>query len=56
LAIIKPTLIILHINVWRCGYGKITICLEAGIESKMRAAAKSINLSQSKWVANLIKE
>ncbi len=36
--------------------GQVTIYLDDEIEAKMRAAAQSQNLSQSKWVAQLIKE
>lgn len=36
--------------------GQVTIYLEDEVEAKMRAAAKSKHLSQSKWVAQLIKE
>ncbi len=36
--------------------GQVTIYLEDEIEAKMRKAAKSMHLSQSKWIANLIKE
>ena len=36
--------------------GQVTIYLEDEIEAKMRDAAKSMHLSQSKWIANLIKE
>ncbi len=36
--------------------GQVTIYLEDELEAKMRQAAKSIHLSQSKWIANLIKE
>lgn len=36
--------------------GQVTIYLEDEIENKMRSSAKSMNLSQSKWIANLIKE
>ncbi len=36
--------------------GQVTIYLEAEIEAKMRKAAKSMNLSQSKWISTLIKE
>ena len=34
--------------------GQVTIYLEDMIETKMRSAAKSMHLSQSKWIANLI--
>ncbi len=36
--------------------GQVTIYLEDEIEAKMRSASKSVNLSQSKWIANIIKE
>lgn len=36
--------------------GQVTIYLEADIEAKMRQAAKSMNVSQSKWISSLIKE
>ncbi|MBF0236786.1 MAG: CopG family transcriptional regulator [SAR324 cluster bacterium] len=36
--------------------GQVTIYLEDEIAHKMRSAAKSMNLSQSRWIANLIKE
>lgn len=36
--------------------GQVTIYLEDNIESKMRSAAKSMHLSQSKWIASLIEE
>ena len=36
--------------------GQVTIYLEDEIEVKMRSAAKAMNLSQSKWIANIIKE
>lgn len=36
--------------------GQVTIYLDDESETKMRAAAKSSHLSQSKWVARLIKE
>jgi hypothetical protein len=36
--------------------GQVTIYLEAEIEAKMRKAAKSMNLSQSKWISTLIME
>ncbi|MFV2056067.1 MAG: CopG family transcriptional regulator [Thiohalomonadales bacterium] len=35
--------------------GQVTIYLEDDIEIKMCAAAKSANLSKSKWIAKLIK-
>lgn len=36
--------------------GQVTIYLEDDVAKKMREAAKSMNISQSKWVAGLIKE
>jgi len=36
--------------------GQVTIYLEDEIEAKMRNAAKSMHLSQSKWISTLIKE
>ncbi|WP_058023138.1 CopG family transcriptional regulator [Pseudohongiella spirulinae] len=36
--------------------GQVTIYLEDDIEKKMNAAAKSSQLSKSKWIAQLIKE
>ncbi len=36
--------------------GQVTIYIEDETEVKMRAAAKSQHLSQSKWISNLIKE
>jgi len=36
--------------------GQVTIYLDDEIESKMRASVKAMNLSKSKWIANLIKE
>jgi hypothetical protein len=36
--------------------GQVTIYLEAEIEAKMRKAAKSMHVSQSKWISTLIKE
>ncbi|MCJ8271341.1 MAG: hypothetical protein MJK04_18325 [Psychrosphaera sp.] len=36
--------------------GQVTIYLEKDVEQKMRMAAKTENLSQSKWIANIIKE
>jgi len=35
--------------------GQITIYLENGLEEKMKAVAKSEHLSQSKWIADLIR-
>lgn len=35
---------------------QVTIYLEPDLEAKMRAAAQAMNLSQSKWVANIIRE
>lgn len=36
--------------------GQITIYLDAETEIKLRTAAKAGNISQSKWVAELIRE
>lgn len=36
--------------------GQVTIYLDDNIERKMRSAAKSMHLSQSKWIAGLIEE
>ncbi len=36
--------------------GQVTIYLDDELEAKMRSASKSMNLSQSKWIANAIKE
>lgn len=36
--------------------GQLTIYLDAETEKKMREAAERNGLSQSKWVANLIRE
>lgn len=36
--------------------GQVTIYLEEEIESKMRSTAKAMNISKSKWIANVIKE
>lgn len=36
--------------------GQVTIYLDPNTEAKMRAAAQSMGISKSKWVANLIKE
>lgn len=36
--------------------GQVTIYLDSEIERKMRAFVKSMHLSQSKWIANLIEE
>jgi hypothetical protein len=35
---------------------QITIYLDKDLEEKMRAYAKSLNMSQSKWIASLIRE
>jgi hypothetical protein len=35
---------------------QITLYLEDDLEARLRAAAKAANLSQSRWVANLIAE
>lgn len=36
--------------------GQVTIYLDSETEEKMRAFVKSKQLSQSKWIANLIRE
>lgn len=36
--------------------GQVTIYLEDEIEKKMIANAKAMNLSKSKWIANVIRE
>jgi len=36
--------------------GQVTIYLDDDLERKMVDAAKSCNLSKSKWIANLIQE
>lgn len=36
--------------------GQVTIYLEDEIEAKMRNTVKKLNISQSKWIANLVKE
>ena len=36
--------------------GQVTIYLEDEIEKKMIADAKAMNLSKSKWIANVIRE
>jgi len=36
--------------------GQVTIYLENEIENKMKHAAKSSQISVSKWIANIIKE
>ncbi len=36
--------------------GQVTIYLEDDIEAKMRNEAKSMHISQSKWISTLIKE
>lgn len=36
--------------------GQVTIYLEESIEKKMTSAAKSANLSKSKWIAKLVQE
>lgn len=36
--------------------GQVTIYLENSLEEKMRMSAKTMQLSQSKWIANLIRE
>jgi hypothetical protein len=34
--------------------GQVTIYLDDEVEAKMRDAAKAMNLSQSKWISNII--
>ena len=36
--------------------GQITIYLDSETEKKMKAVTANMNLSQSKWIASLIKE
>ena len=36
--------------------GQVTIYLDTELEAKMREITESMNISQSKWIANLIKE
>ncbi|MDL1964001.1 MAG: CopG family transcriptional regulator [Deltaproteobacteria bacterium] len=36
--------------------GQVTIYLDNEIENKIKTAAKTSNLSISKWIANIIKE
>jgi predicted transcriptional regulator len=36
--------------------GRVTIYLDAEVEAKMRAAAKSLNTSLSQWIAQAIRE
>lgn len=36
--------------------GQVTIYLDEDVENKMIAAAKSANLSKSKWIAGVIQE
>jgi hypothetical protein len=36
--------------------GQVTIYLDSEVEKKLRSAAKANNMSQSKWVASLIRE
>ena len=36
--------------------GQVTIYIDNEIENKMKAAAKTSDLSVSKWIANIIKE
>jgi hypothetical protein len=36
--------------------GQVTIYLEDEIERKMRSAAKSMHMPQSKWIAGVIRE
>ncbi len=36
--------------------GRVTVFLDAGTEEKMKTAAKAAGVSQSRWVADLIRE
>lgn len=36
--------------------GQVTIYLDSEIESRMKNVVKSMRISQSKWIANLIEE
>jgi hypothetical protein len=36
--------------------GQVTIYLDNDLENKMKAAARTSDLSVSKWIANIIKE
>jgi predicted transcriptional regulator len=36
--------------------GQITLYLEDELKTRLRAAARAANLSQSRWIANLIAE
>ncbi len=36
--------------------GQVTIYLEDELERRMRSAAKSMSMPQSKWIASVIKE
>ena len=36
--------------------GQVTIYLEDEVVAKMKAAAEALHISQSKWIASLIKE
>ncbi|CAD5273797.1 MULTISPECIES: CopG family transcriptional regulator [Halomonadaceae] len=36
--------------------GQVTIYIDDDTEKKMAAAAKSMNVSKSKWITNLIKD
>jgi predicted transcriptional regulator len=36
--------------------GQVTVYLDTEIEKRMQAVVKSMNLTQSKWIANLIEE
>jgi hypothetical protein len=35
---------------------QVTIYVDSDLEAKMRAAAQAMNLSQSKWITNIIRE
>lgn len=52
---LQSTHIITIINIrWGLGWGQVTIYLDNEVEAKMRSSAKSMHLSQSKWIASLI--
>ena len=36
--------------------GQVTIYLDAELEARVKASAKAMNISLSKWIANLIAE
>ncbi len=35
---------------------QVTIYVDSDLEAKMRAAAQAMNVSQSKWISNIIRE